>query len=68
MKIMVDFRIIDTLSMHRYPPKSPRKQGDFGKFERGGVIGKWLLISLIHHKSVLVARFLNMSHIVIGHY
>ena len=50
--IMVDFRIIDTLSMHRHPPKSPRKQGDFGNFERVGVIGKCLLISLIHHSSI----------------
>ena len=59
---MVDFRITETLQMHSQPPKSPnppsppyqggnRYQGDFGNFARVGVIGRCLLISLIHYNS-----------------
>ena len=59
---MVDLRINETFPMHSQPPKSPLSggldngplsgelQGDFGNFGKVGVIGKCLLISLIHYK------------------
>ena len=60
---MVDFRIIDTLSMHNQPPKFPNPlnppcQGDFGNFERVEVvrsetrIGKCILISRVYYNSI----------------
>ena len=67
VQFIVKFRIIDTLSMQNQPPKSPnppsppyqggnRYQGDFGNFDRVGVIGKCLLISRVYYKRKMVAN------------
>ena len=50
-KSMVDFRITYTLLMQSQPPFIPPYQGgrDFESFEKGRIIDKCQLISIIHH-------------------